>query len=73
MPARVFLSLIAFAFPPLHFHLPLPLSLSILPKCVSTIKKQKEKGGREKIESEIVGVKGKKNGWQRWVDKRGNG
>lgn len=60
MPARVFLSLIAFAFPPLHFHLPLPLSLSILPKCVSTIKKQKEKGGREKIESEIVGVKGKK-------------
>ena len=32
-------------------------------------RKEKKKDGREKIESEIVGVIDK-IGWQRWVDKR---
>lgn len=67
----LFLSLTAIPFfPPLPFRLPLPLSLSIPPSCGSRLVKQKEKYGREKIESEIVGVIDK-IGWQRWVDKRG--
>lgn len=34
------------------------------------LRSRKKMDGREKIESEIVGVMGK-IGWQRWVDKRG--